>query len=360
MIYPHRNLLKTDARFGLAVPIRETEKKQIDEDENFDWRTRKTLSAVRNQGTCGSCWAVATTTAVADHFAVRSYEEVAPRLSYTRSMICYSDDPCNGGNPAALLKLASESSTGFVEESCISESSWCGSGGCSPDHFKSVIGKCGCQKEAEFKCYPVDRESVQWLIDDKGSADFGSFVKHWLKKEGPLIAAFPVFSNFKANLFENGVYVENKIAENEYSDTALASREFLGFHAVVVIGYGVEHGLKTGPGRQQSVPYWLCRNSWGPNWNGDGHFKMPCHPFNLTVQFEKAINIQDQTNGIHAAGGFVSFTTSKTPFFSKIPKTIAVIDNSSAWKTISILIASFFAIASFFYGLYSYRHGRRF
>jgi hypothetical protein len=361
MIYPHRDLLKTDARFGLEIPTRETEKKDVENDEeNFDWRKHRILSEVRNQGTCGSCWAVATTTAVADHFAVRSFEKQSPKLSYTRSLICYSESPCEGGNPAALLKMASESETGFVEEACISESTWCGSGGCSPEHFKSVLGKCGCQKDSEFKCYPVDKGSVQWLIDDKGTEDFSSFVKHWLKKEGPLIAAFPVFTNFKPILFEKDIYIETKTAENEFNLSALEPREFVGFHAVVVVGYGVEHGVTTGFGRQQSVPYWLCRNSWGQQWNRDGHFKMPCYPFNSTVQFEKSVNIQDQkqSNIVHAAGGFVSFTTSQKPFLKKIPKTITVIDIRPQWQKFAIVIASFAALATLFLVVLKY-NGRR-
>ena len=356
MIYPHVNLLKTDARFGMSVPSRITSvSSDVTNDvESFDWRTKKTLSTAQNQGTCGSCWAVATTTAVADHFAIK-FENAAPKLSYTRNMICYSQDPCSGGNPASLLKLASESDLGFVEEACISETEWCG-GECTAEHFKSVYGKCGCEKEAEYKCFPIDKGSVQWLtLDNENADEFIKFVKKWIVKEGPLVAAFPVFSNFKKELFENGVYLESKTLDNKYSnEEALAPHEFLGFHAVVVVGFGVEHGLATGPKRNQNVPYWLCRNSWGATWNGDGHFKMPCFPFNSTAQFEKPVSIRD-INGtdIHQAGGFVSFTTTKKPFLAKIPKTI-LIDKTKNWKITSFVLAAIlvsFLIIRIVYGI---------
>lgn len=39
---------------------------------------------------------------------------------------------------------------------------------------------------------------------------------------------------------------------------------FLGGHAVEMIGWGVENGQE----------YWLCKNSWGPNWGEQGYFRI--------------------------------------------------------------------------------------
>jgi len=38
----------------------------------------------------------------------------------------------------------------------------------------------------------------------------------------------------------------------------------LGGHAVKVLGYGVENGVK----------YWLCANSWNEEWGDQGYFKI--------------------------------------------------------------------------------------
>jgi len=37
-----------------------------------------------------------------------------------------------------------------------------------------------------------------------------------------------------------------------------------GGHAVKILGWGTESGLK----------YWLCANSWGPAWGMNGFFKI--------------------------------------------------------------------------------------
>ena len=38
----------------------------------------------------------------------------------------------------------------------------------------------------------------------------------------------------------------------------------MGGHAVKVLGYGVENGVK----------YWLCANSWNEEWGDQGYFKI--------------------------------------------------------------------------------------
>lgn len=38
----------------------------------------------------------------------------------------------------------------------------------------------------------------------------------------------------------------------------------MGEHAVSILGYGEEDGVK----------YWLARNSWGASWGDNGFFKM--------------------------------------------------------------------------------------
>jgi cathepsin F len=47
-------------------------------------------------------------------------------------------------------------------------------------------------------------------------------------------------------------------------------------HGVLVVGYGAR-GLA--PARLGYKPYWIIKNSWGPNWGEQGYYKI-CRGYN--------------------------------------------------------------------------------
>jgi len=61
--------------------------------------------------------------------------------------------------------------------------------------------------------------------------------------------AFTVYSDFMN--YESGVYHH-------------VSGSVEGGHAIKILGWGNESGMD----------YWLCANSWGPDWGLDGFFKI--------------------------------------------------------------------------------------
>jgi len=71
---------------------------------------------------------------------------------------------------------------------------------------------------------------------------------------GPVMTGYMIHENFSEFFVKNpgGIY------------TSTGGSAELGGHAVVIIGWGEDDG----------VEWWKCRNSWGPDWNGDGHFKI--------------------------------------------------------------------------------------
>ncbi|CAJ0595085.1 unnamed protein product [Cylicocyclus nassatus] len=74
-------------------------------------------------------------------------------------------------------------------------------------------------------------------------------IRNEIFTNGPVQAAFDVYNDFR--FYNNGVYVHT------WGEQA-------GGHAVKIIGWGVENGVK----------YWLVSNSWSSDWGEDGLFKI--------------------------------------------------------------------------------------
>ena len=68
-------------------------------------------------------------------------------------------------------------------------------------------------------------------------------------EHGSVEAAFEVYSDFPT--YTTGVYHH-------------VSGSYLGGHAIKMMGWGVENGIK----------YWIIVNSWNPSWGDNGTFKM--------------------------------------------------------------------------------------
>merc|ERR1711957_997654 len=68
-----------------------------------------------------------------------------------------------------------------------------------------------------------------------------------LAQNGPMYVSFTVYGDFPT--YKSGVYKST-------------SSQYLGGHAVTMVGYGTLNGEK----------YWKIKNSWNENWGNNGHF----------------------------------------------------------------------------------------
>jgi len=104
-----------------------------------------------------------------------------------------------------------------------------------------------------------------------------------LISRGPIVADIEApmsFSYYKTGVFSDEAELSlQKLKDDEkdlYDDlkdedhiSSLTLKELsiqwqLLNHSIFIVGWGVEDGVK----------YWICRNSYGPNWGEEGHFRL--------------------------------------------------------------------------------------
>lgn len=232
--------------------------------EEFDCKTNwpkcPTLREIRDQGNCGSCWAISAVEAMSDRICISSDAAKNVHLSTEDMVSCCKicGFGCNGGYPQMAWEHFKHQGvcTGGVYES---------NQGCKPysveacEHHSNNTERPPCQGETETpKCTHACNNN-DYTVDYKHDKSYGNKVytvkamEDQIKKEmmtsGPVQTAFTVYADFPS--YKSGVY------QHKTGDA-------LGGHAVKMMGWGVEDG----------TPYWLVANSWNTDWGNEGYFRI--------------------------------------------------------------------------------------
>ena len=322
----------------------------------FDWRhsfptdtpsikhKKKFIAKPGNQGLCGSCWAISAAGITGDNFVVSGKVNWVPNLSTTYTLACYPQHQCQGGNPAEAFKAFADQ--GIASNNCI-DYSWCLKNAlCNGDakqHFKedaipdldASIPSCGCYFDSQHYLYKIDKSPKTVAIGSPGVTDknIATIVKTHIYNRGPVMGGFAVFKNFMHGCFTHingGVYLENGVYDNQpkgcttkltFSDNETNSNNFVGSHAVAIIGWGIAYQIRTdNTDKRYDVPYWYCRNSWTQKWGDGGYFKMAMYPWNKASQFDKVVRIKSKGRMMQA-GGMVLIRVSNPPVLTSLPVT---------------------------------------
>lgn len=196
--------------------------------DSYDWRDHGVVNPVKNQGQCGSCWAFSTIASSESAYAIKT----GSLLSFSEQNIidCATNcNGCNGGWPFNAFTFILENQNGHF----ISESDYPYIGVADSCHFdeSKVVGEITQRVKVEF-----DNE-----ID--------------LKEKIATVGVASVC--ISANNAQFMSYTSGIL------DDTLCNQIILD-HAVAVVGYGSEN----------SVDYWIVRNSWGEDWGEGGYIRM--------------------------------------------------------------------------------------
>ncbi|XP_034232264.1 cathepsin B-like [Thrips palmi] len=227
-------------------------------DARKEWPKCPTIGEIRDQGSCGSCWAFGAVEAMSDRICIASKGKKNVHVSAEDLVSCCSDCGygCNGGDLEPAWNY-------WLETGLVSGGNYNSNEGCRPysiaaceHHVNGSRPACGgeegdtpaCTKQCEAsynKDYNSDRVFAKSAYSV--SNDEKAIMKE-IKKHGPVEAAFDVYEDFLN--YKSGVY--NYVVG-----------DYVGGHAVRILGWGEDNGVK----------YWLIANSWNTDWGENGFFR---------------------------------------------------------------------------------------
>ncbi|XP_075217705.1 cathepsin B-like cysteine proteinase 3 [Lycorma delicatula] len=247
-----------------ALPINDINDKDIPKefDSRKKWKYCKSLQEIRDQGACGSCWAVAATSAFTDRLCIATKGKFNGHLSANELLACCSEcgDGCGGGYDDAAWEY-------FKNHGVVTGGDYNSSEGCQPyqlqpceHHVEGPRPQCSsleptptppcetkCLNKKYRKPFNKDHHKVKSSYSVPSSV---AEIQKEILKHGPVEAGFIVYTDFLS--YKSGVYQPSPSSTSK------------GGHAVKLIGWGVE----------KNTPYWLVQNSWNSDWGDKGLFKI--------------------------------------------------------------------------------------
>jgi C1A family cysteine protease len=216
------------ARWGIDGPGRSDRARDLP--TYFDWRDVDGCTSVKNQASCGSCWAFATVGPLECNIKIKDGVEVD--LSEQWLVSCNQEGwGCGGGWWAHDYHLYSTDP--------------CGDAGAVLEQYfpyTATDAPCNCP-------YPHDYFIEGWAYVPGGDIPSPDAIKEAILEYGPISVAIAVDSNFHD--YDGGVFS---------LDTATEIN-----HGVVLVGWDDSQG---------SEGVWFLRNSWGPGWGENGYMRI--------------------------------------------------------------------------------------
>uniref|UniRef100_A0A6B2EA13 Putative cathepsin b n=1 Tax=Phlebotomus kandelakii TaxID=1109342 RepID=A0A6B2EA13_9DIPT len=231
--------------------------------DNFDsrqqWPNCPTINEIRDQGSCGSCWAFGAVEAMSDRYCIHSDAKQHFRFSAEDLVACCHTCGfgCSGGFPGAAWSY-------WVHKGLVSGGPFGSDQGCQPyaiapceHHVNGTRPSCEGEGGKTPKCQKKCQDSYNVAYKDDKHFGKSSYsvsrqekqIRLEIMKNGPVEGAFTVYEDLIN--YKDGVYQHVHGKE-------------LGGHAIRILGWGTENG----------TPYWLIANSWNTDWGDNGFFKI--------------------------------------------------------------------------------------
>ena len=233
------------------------------------------IGSVRDQGKCGSCWAVAATEVMNDRLCVASGGRRRRELSPQYALSCFDAGAgCDGGDVLATLREAAARGVPYggmgieTDEALLggspsrtkhtnSTQSVSNADVCVPYEFEPCDHPCQVPGTRAAKCPATCADGSELELVFPASEAYACPPGDWacIAREIHTFGSVAVtFGSVRADFYEHetGVYRVRDVADPG-----------LGQHATKLIGWGFDDA------RDDPDPYWIMMNSWR-NWGENG------------------------------------------------------------------------------------------
>lgn len=230
---------------------------------SFDWRDHGVLTPVKDQSSCGSCWAESAVENIESVVFIHGQNRTGSptALSVEQLIECDPHDyACYGGYPSHAFEyvvdagLATDADYPYDMNGkviCLANQTFnetCGDGICDDPPLTNY-----CDLTCSYGQHPVFARISSWESLSTDETQIAAY----LATNNPISVAIDA-SGALGVLAPWLQFYHSGVANPKHCSTTVLD------HAVLIVGYGEENG----------TPYWTVRNSWGEKWGEHGYFRL--------------------------------------------------------------------------------------